>query len=144
MRLLLHMSTVFNVTLLIAAANEERCAVCREAATTNAAECTCRRCSNCGVPTNESTRLSRTSGSPPVPLIRTPSSRRLFRRRTFVSRVHQSSTTISDTAHGTRRGEGSRSAHEFPQRVVSRIRRPKRRQHSPRRERLPKQTQLLI
>jgi len=34
--------------------------VCRGAATTSAAECTCRRCSNCGVPTNESTRLCRT------------------------------------------------------------------------------------
>ena len=76
--------------------------------------------------------------------MRTPSSRRLFRRRTFVSRVHQSSTTISDAAHGTRRGDGSRLAHDFSQRVVSRIRHPKRRQHSPRRERLPKQTQVLV
>ena len=32
---------MFNVTLLIAAANEERCAVCRGEATTSAAECTC-------------------------------------------------------------------------------------------------------
>ena len=78
----------------------------------------------------------------PVPVVRTSSSRRVFRRRTIMSRVHQSSTTISDTAHGTRCSYGSRSSHDIQQRVISRIRRPKRRQHSRRRQRLPEQTQV--
>ena len=50
MRLWRHTSTEFKVTLLIAATSEERCAVCRGEATTSAAECTCRRCTNYGVP----------------------------------------------------------------------------------------------
>ena len=140
MRLWRHTSTEFKVTLLIAAASEERCAVCRGEATTSM----CRRCSNCGLPTNESTRLCRTCQD----RSQCPSCERRLPDGCFddghLSRVHQSSTSVSDTAHGVRRGDGSRSSHDFQQRVVSRICRPKRRQHSRRRERLPEQTHVLV